>query len=154
MGGLSHERDIDALRHRVEGLIQRTKSDVAAVRDALPELAQELFNTFEELLAAEEGMRQQSEELMAGRAHAEAALLHYADLFDFAPDGCLVTNEKGVVQEANLAARSMLNAAARGLKGRGVVSFVPHAERGAFASGFAELLKLGRKMNWQTNLRH
>src|SRR5437868_14628682 len=63
---------------------------------------EELHTALEELRVAEEELREQNEHLYA--AHESVALerQRYQELFNFAPDGYLVTATSGVIQEANL----------------------------------------------------
>src|SRR4051812_31565034 len=69
----------------------------------------ELQSAVEELHVADEELRQQNDELIAHREALESERYRYVDLFEFAPDGYLVTDLFGVVREANRAAGSLLN---------------------------------------------
>lgn len=62
----------------------------------------------EELHAAEEELRQQNEELVAARQMAETERQRYQELFEFAPDGYVVTDVYGTVRQANRAAGRLL----------------------------------------------
>jgi PAS domain-containing protein len=62
----------------------------------------------EELQVSGEELRVQNEELAAARQTVETERQRYQELFDFAPDGYLVTNAEGVIQEANRAAAGLL----------------------------------------------
>ncbi len=95
----------------------------------------------EELLVAKEELRAQNEELMATRLEVEAERQRYHDLFEFAPDAYLVTDVRGVVQEANRAAAAMLNTRRNGLVGKPLVLFVAPEERPTF---HARLERAGR----------
>ncbi len=77
--------------------------------DLLPDALDELQTSLEELQVAEEELRQQNEELASARAEVEVERHRYQDLFEFAPDGYLVTDLLGVIQEANRAAGLLLN---------------------------------------------
>src|SRR5262249_55522464 len=57
----------------------------------------------EELGVAEEKLKQKNEELILLAAELEAEHRRYQDLFEFAPDGYLVTDRHGKILEANLA---------------------------------------------------
>mgnify|MGYP000465743314 CR=1 FL=1 len=68
--------------------------------DMMLEALEELQTSLEELRVAEEELKQQHEELALARATAEAERLRYHDLFEFAPDGYLVTDGIGNIREA------------------------------------------------------
>ena len=61
-----------------------------------------------QLMVADEELRQQSDELVETRRSVEYQRQRYADLFDFAPDGYLVTDPLGMIQEVNRAAAELL----------------------------------------------
>src|SRR5687767_2631453 len=61
----------------------------------------------------------------------------YYDLFDFAPDGYLLTDASGRVWEANLAASSLFNVPQDRLPGKTLLDFIPGAGRRAFRSRLA-----------------
>jgi len=90
----------------------------ARPRGLLPQALEELQLSLEELRVAEEEMRVQNEELSRGRLRLEAERQRYQDLFDFAPDGYLVTTLDGTIVEANRAASRMLGISPRFLKKR------------------------------------
>ncbi len=56
----------------------------------------------------------------------------YQDLFEFVPDGYLVTDAEGTIREANRAAAALLNIPQESLPGQPLVGFIPAEERGAF----------------------
>jgi PAS domain S-box-containing protein len=70
---------------------------------------EELLSALEELNVAQEELQQQQEELLLARQTAETQALRYEELFEFAPDGYLVTDLNGIILEANLAAVALFN---------------------------------------------
>jgi len=107
-------------RARAEGLRRRAEAPPEKRPGLLPDALEELKATVEELRVAEEEMRAQNEELMLARGRVEAERHRYQDLFEFAPDGYLVTDVGGKILEANRAATDLLGIAPRFLKGRGL----------------------------------
>ncbi len=97
-------------------------------------------SALEELEVAEEELIQQNEELAFAREAAEVERHRYQELFEFAPDGYLVTDAHGAIREANRAAALLLNTEQKFLVGRLLVSFLPAEERRVFRS---ELTRLG-----------
>ncbi|WP_318780346.1 PAS domain S-box protein [Atlanticothrix silvestris] len=93
---------------------------------------QELQQTLEELQVAEEKLRQQNEELASTRETLELECQRYQDLFEFAPDGYLVTDVHGVIQEANSAAATLLSVRQNYLIGKPLVLFVAEQGRHQF----------------------
>ena len=91
------------------------QNELATLRHRLAELEnaeaiaiEELQSTVEQLQAVEEELYQQHDELIETRRQVETERARYTALFDLAPDGYLVTNAAGVIQEANRAAVALL----------------------------------------------
>ena len=96
----------------------------ARPRGLLPQALEELQLSVEELRVAEEEMRVQNEELGRGRLRLEAERQRYQDLFDFAPDGYLVTSLDGTILESNRAASRTLGISSRFLKKRSLATLI------------------------------
>jgi PAS domain S-box-containing protein len=97
----------------------------------LPQSAaeEELRTAVEELHVAEEELRQQNEALTEANAALAVERERYRGLFDFAPDGYLVTDDEGVVREANHAAADLLGRAARYMPDKPLRVFVHPEDR-------------------------
>ncbi len=105
----------DALTRQIEAVLQRLER----LGDrALGEALEELHLAHEEMRVQGEELQAQSEELATGRLALEAERQRYQDLFEFAPDGYLVTDSEGVIQDANAAGAALLAVQADFLKGR------------------------------------
>ncbi|MGH9279176.1 MAG: PAS domain S-box protein, partial [Acidimicrobiales bacterium] len=96
------------------------------------QIVQELTTGVEELLVAEEELRRQAEELSASRNVIDAERERYAELFAFAPDAYLVTDEQGEIAEANDQASAMLGVPPQFLVGKLLVGFVDESARRTF----------------------
>jgi PAS domain S-box-containing protein len=112
--------------------------------DLLPQAFKELYNTSKILQLAAEELDQQNEELIKTRNWLEAERQHYQDLFDLAPDGYLVTNIEGIIQEANLTAAKLLNVSKHFLVGKPIVNFVLLKERQQIRNELIQLLQSDR----------
>jgi PAS domain S-box-containing protein len=77
------------------------------------------------------GLRAQNAELAAAKRTIEAEHRRYRDLFEFAPDAYLVTDLKGVIQEANGAAAALLCVPQERLPGLNLTEFFEPASRPA-----------------------
>jgi PAS domain S-box-containing protein len=99
-------------------------------RDSLAsELIEELQTAIEELRVTEEELRNQQGQLEDAWLAAETASDWNRALFDGAADALLVTDAEGVVRDANAAAGTLLNLAARSMRGKPLAVFVPSEER-------------------------
>ncbi|MEH1805120.1 PAS domain S-box protein [Nostoc sp.] len=112
--------------------------------DLLPQAFKELYNTSKIVQLAAEELYQQNEELVKTRNWLETERKHYQDLFDLAPDGYLVTNTEGIIQEANLTVAKLLNVSKQFLVGKSMISFVPLEERQHFRSEIIQLSQSNR----------
>jgi PAS domain S-box-containing protein len=70
-----------------------------------------------ELETAKAELARQNDELVANRATLEFERGRFQELFNFAPDGYVVTNLKGHIQDANVAACRLLNSEQQSLIG-------------------------------------
>jgi PAS domain S-box-containing protein len=118
--------------------------------DCHPKINEELQETLEELQIAEEELRQQNEQLIFSREITEAERLRYQNLFEFAPDGYFVTDNLGVIQEANQAASFLLSVPQKALIGKPLVVFIAQQYRFNFVS---RLRKLQNLQEWEMYLQ-
>lgn len=100
----------------------------------------------------EEGLRQKNEALRAARDALDEERRRYRELFDFAPDGYLVTDPNGVIQEANRAAAILLQVRQDRLAGKPVVLFVAQEDCKRLASLLAKVAKRERVQEREVRL--
>lgn len=105
----------------------------------LREMVQQLHQNLEELNIANEQLRQANEELLSTREAVGEQRQRYQHLFDFAPDGYLVTDAHGIILEANHAAGLLFDLAADWLVGKPVAVFVAEESKREFLSELAKL---------------
>jgi PAS domain S-box-containing protein len=93
----------------------------------------------------------QKEQLEAAYREATEERLRYQELFDFAPDGYLVTDAHGIIQEANYAAAALLSTRREFLAGKPLPLYVAVGWHLAF---YARLLQPSlASEQWDTQLR-
>jgi len=154
MSADTFERQIEAARRRLTALEEQV-GDPAGAGTATLDALTELSTAVEELRVAAEELRQQNEELLAMRQALEAERQRYRDLFEFAPDGYLVTDADGTIQEANQAAALLLDVRQDFLMGKPLVVFVAGEAHRGFNAYMARLHDghLERVAEWQTTLQ-
>ncbi|HLF26699.1 MAG TPA: PAS domain S-box protein [Anaerolineae bacterium] len=148
-------KSIDAIVQRIEDLRQRALElqaghapPLAAGAAVLADALQELSTALEELQVAEEELLQQNDELQTARHLAEAEQQRYRDLFEFAPDGYLVTDLNGVIREANSAAGQLFSIAPQLLIGKPLIVFTHASDHSAFRAQLQRLLQADRLQGW------
>lgn len=118
-------QQIETLRSRVTRLLQSSASEGYSQQELTAEAFEELQISLEELKIA-------SEELQATRIVVEKERQRYQELFDFAPDGYLVTDTFGTILEANRTATIHLNVLQRFLVGKPLLSFIAQSDHQPF----------------------
>jgi PAS domain S-box-containing protein len=108
-----------------------------------------LANALEELRVVDEEVCEHNEELYRTRQQLEDERRRYQDLFDFAPDGYLVTDIHGKIHEANRAAADLLNVSQKHLAGKILTNFVPEEQRRVFRSLLMQLRVIDRIQEWE-----
>ena len=122
-------QQIQAAQQRWESLKQATTDSPMGSPELQDQALTELSIALEELSVAAEELQQQNEELLATRQELEEEHQRYQELFNFAPDAYLVTNETGTIQEANYRAEILLNVRKDFLGGKPLILFVAEADR-------------------------
>lgn len=117
-----------------------------------PEALQELQTALEQLRVAEEELQAQNEELALARAEVESQRQRYQDLFEFAPDGYLVTDDVGTIWEANRVAAKMLNVSQQFLTAKPLLAFIAFTERRIFRTKLLQLQQLNNLQEWEVNI--
>jgi PAS domain S-box-containing protein len=133
---------IDALRSRIESL--RLQVDEHALLDRAGALEQ-LQQSLAELQTAHEELRVQGEELGVTRQQLETERQRYRDLFEYAPEGYIVTDAEGVIRDANRAIAEMLGVQAWFLVGKPLAAFVQDADLRAFRAELNALRQSGAR---------
>jgi PAS domain S-box-containing protein len=146
-------RQINTVKRRTETLGQRVNESPVQQPNLLSEAFEELHTALEELQVAEEELRSQNEELAVARNLIESERLRYQELFEFAPDGYLVTDTNGKIQEANRVAAIMLNIPKHFLQGKPLVTFIPEEDRRVFYSHLLHLREMDRIPDWEIALQ-
>jgi two-component system, NarL family, sensor histidine kinase DegS len=103
--------------------------------DLTPEKATHLF---EELLTEDKFLRHSKDELLFAYQTLEVGYQRYWEFFNFAPDGYLVTDTAGIIQEANQTILSMLSVKPTDLIGHPITSLIPEIKHYDF----------GMQLNW------
>lgn len=115
----------------------------------LEQSLEELRTTLEELHVAEEEILAQNEELAIARSQVEIERQRYLDLFEFAPDGYIVTDAIGKIREANRAAASLLKVQQRFLVGKPLVSYIAYEQRQTFRTQLHKMSQMQQPPEWE-----
>lgn len=147
---------IEAWRERVAVLQQSTNELHISPQEPIKETFFKLQTALAELEVAKEELRQQNEqlqqhnqELVAAQAAADAERQRYQDLFEFAPDGYLVIDIDGKIEEANQAVATLLNVRQKYLIGKPLVVFVDQPQRHSFHSQLNWLYQKDGVKDWE-----
>jgi PAS domain S-box-containing protein len=136
------DEQVAAAQRRLEALWRRT-GDAPPPEELVGEALAELSVTLHDLQVVAAELREQNDQLTASRQAAEVERRRYQEMFEFAPDGYLLTNAQGVIQEANRAAAALLRVPAQFLVGKLLNHFVAEEDRGAFRAMLERACKEG-----------
>lgn len=146
-------RRVDELPKPSETLLRQADKIPEMQQEDLTQSLEELSISLQELQVAAEELRQQNEELAESRKAVEQERRHYQELFEFAPDGYLVTDREASILEVNQTAAQLLNVSPERLVGKPIVVFVAPEERRDFYSQLRQFHKGESIKNWQVQLQ-
>jgi len=152
-GSVPNRSDIDRFTDSVEFSRARDVARYAASPSTLRDNQENLLAAYEELSVAEEELRSQHEAIVEAQRMLEIQRNRYRTLFDLAPDPYVVTDESGVIQEANAAAAELFGVPGALLVGKPLVTFVEMHVRPEFRAHLLGLLKTERLDKCMIELR-
>jgi PAS domain S-box-containing protein len=112
-----------------------------------------LLDTNEKLQINIEELKTIEEELRLRNIELENSQLKYQDLFDFAPDGYLVTDYLGVVLSANLAVCDFLSTSPESLCGKPLAVYVDPSDHLLFYNNLHQGFRDCTKRTWEMSLK-
>lgn len=98
----------------------RRSSDLERKEHLLETALEEIRDQYEELVVADEELRDQNHALYESSSRLMAERQRYLELFDQLPIACILTDRAGVIQSANRAALRLLQVDERRLRGRSI----------------------------------
>lgn len=152
MNAEEFSRQLQQMYERAANLYGRTSVPIRQEPELAADSLEELRIALEELHVAEEEMLAQNEALASARMELEIERRRYYELFDFAPDGYIVTDALGIIREANRAAARMLNVSQQFLVGKPLLNFIPPSRRRVFRLQLQQLQKIDQLQEWEVQI--
>lgn len=152
MNPIDFSKENKIFYRRVKRLYRRA-IQTPTPQELLPDALQELQLALEKLQVAEEELRRQNEELLGSQSCLELERQRYQELFEFAPDGYLITNCHGQIQEVNRAAAQLLQRSPADLINKPFAALVAPTNRAAFRTQLLQLVKQGDEQEWELTLQ-
>ncbi len=146
-------QQVEKVRQRSETLKQSFGQSPLLEQNLLAQTIEELGNALEELHVAEEELRLQNEQLVLAHGLVEQERRRYQELFDFAPDAYLVTDNNSKIVEANCAAANLLKVPQNLLQGKLLINFIPLEERHAFRFLLLQLCEIEEMLEREITLK-
>ncbi len=138
------EQQIGVISQRLVLISDQAEDSQSPPKELLAETLEELSVTLEALQETQADLTQRNAELVATFQLVEAEQRRYRELFEFAPDGYLVTDQQGKILAANRAVSAMLNLSQTHLVNKVMTVFVVEADRRAFRRDLLLLQELER----------
>jgi PAS domain S-box-containing protein len=154
-GGRAADTAPELLR-RAEGQVRdELRRAVETQVEGLRQVNEELRVVEEELRLQQEELATQNQDLHDAQETARTEHRRYQELFDFAPDGYLVTDLAAVIGEANRAASRYLGVSQGFLVGKPLILFVDSRDHDVFLSQLQRLSQgeVASVHNWRLLLR-
>ncbi len=141
-------KQVESVNIRIGDLYKGVEPNLPIPTQTMPTAFKELGIVSEELQVALEELQQQNEELRSAQIALEVQYRRYQELFEFAPNAYMVTDEQGIIQEANCVAANIFNVSQRFLIGKPLVLFIAEEKRQEFHVKLTELQQGKDKAKW------
>jgi len=143
-------KQLETVDQQVNQLYQTVDTALSPSPDAsFVEYLSELSKALEELKVIEEEVCEQNQQLSEARQALEIEQRRYRELFEFAPDGYLITDQHGGIQEANRAAAELLKVEKKYIVGKSLINFVAEEHHNVFRSLLLQLQSIDQVREWE-----
>ncbi|TMA23459.1 MAG: PAS domain-containing protein, partial [Deltaproteobacteria bacterium] len=143
------ERQVAKSRRRLQTLRKFVAGKGLAKDRRLNDLFDELAESIDAVSVAVCKMSSANDQLADAQLAASLQARHYEDLFRFAPEAYVATDERGVIQELNAAAERLFGRARRHLIGKPLLSLVAPADGDQFLARLSALRDRSRPVGEQ-----
>ncbi len=133
--------------------LRRANDELSDTLERLSRTQDVLYEQNKRLRLIQQQLKYQNEELITAREALEIERRRYLDLFEYAPDGYLVTDDHGSILEANRAAEELLGAPRDILLRRDIGRFVANEELPSFYDKLNRLQRLKGVRGWEVSIR-
>jgi len=124
---------------RLSELYRVANADPLPAPELLPTALKELGIVSEALQLAIHELAQQNERLALLQTEIAVERQRYQNLFEFMPDGCVLTDTNGTIQQMNCAMSSLINTPAQYLIGKSFTSLITPEDLPLFQSKLAQI---------------
>lgn len=142
-------RNTDLRRNAEQTLLHDAVQSPEALQ-SLP--AEEITSLFHELRVHQIELEMQNEELLQSRVELETSHALYFDLYDLAPVSYFTICEKGLIQEANLTAATMLGIPRKLLVNKRVSQFIHREDRNTYYQFRKQLFEKGEEQSFDLRM--
>ena len=125
-------------QQRLVELVQQTEQDTVP-KNILTQALDELTNALEEVQVLSEELSEQHDQLQVAQTSLVTERQQYFDLFDLAPEGYIVTNAQGIIEQINQTAAGLINRHQRLLLGKPLAALISQADSHEFYTVLSQL---------------
>lgn len=143
------QRRIRKMRSEIDQIYTNMNQAQSSNGSEFASLVETLNSALEELSVSEEELRAQNDELLEARQSLESERQRYLQLFEFAPDGYLVTDRYGNIRQANRAAVELFQVPLHFLAQKPLWSFIADTDRRDFTNRLSTMEKTGKVRDWK-----
>jgi len=132
---------------------KRAEEELKTYIARLEQSNRKLSKSLEESAILQEALRHQNEEVITTREFMEIERQRYIDLFEYAPDGYVVTDSDGIIKEVNSTAMDLLGSGREDAIGMPMILFVVNEDKNDFREKLNRLKRLRSVRDWEIRLR-
>ncbi|HEY3345390.1 MAG TPA: PAS domain S-box protein [Anaerolineaceae bacterium] len=149
MSSRRFSQQIEAAQARMAALVDQAAVDASLSDPIVETLFHGLTRHLGELTAIDDELREQSQLLLEARATMDLERQRYRDLFEFAPSAYIVTDQAGIIREANHAATELFLAPLNALLGKPLRLYIAAPDRKRFLNHLKLLRSSQNPGKWE-----
>jgi PAS domain S-box-containing protein len=132
---------------------KKTETKLKEYAAKLEKSNRDLSQALDELHVLDDALKARNRELAEAQKQTLEECDRYTDLFNYAPDGLIVTDENGTIKEANYAASGILGAGEAFTVGKPLLTFVSEGDQREFRAQLKHLEYLDGVHDWQLRIK-
>ncbi|MDN7024803.1 PAS domain S-box protein [Methanoculleus sp. FWC-SCC1] len=144
--------EIEAVRRYLEDPDRRTKASRGCL-EVSGDIVARLSGVLDDLLKATENLREKNRELERSRSAAQEERERYREFFVSAPEAYVVTDQFGIIREANRMAEELLRPGTDDPAGSSLLQYISPADRDALLSSILRTSEGAGALPWEGIVR-